>query len=184
MSWRTHRRGVTPGKSGMMDYQELSRDPGELCMKRFLGCAPQNRHFPGVPASQPIPAAAGGEFQAHLILGMGSGSGCAGAGAAAGAPSAFLGSSFLSQNPAQRCCGCSAPGWCWSLAGTGSCRRMNSPGSELPYSSTRISESLLLTPGCVSSVPFPPNTPFPTSNPCFQTTGRLRMRGKKIKGRK
>lgn len=177
MSWRTHRRGVTPGKSGMMDYQELSRDPGELCMKRFLGCAPQNRHFPGVPASQPIPAAAGGEFQAHLILGMGSG--CAGAGAAAGAPSAFLGSSFLSPNPAQRCCGCSAPGWCWSLAGTGSCRRMNSPGSELPYSWARISESLLLTPGCVSSVPFPPNTPFPTSNPCFQTTGRLRMRGKK-----
>lgn len=91
----------------------------------------------------------------------------------------LFGSSFLSQNPAQRCCGCSAPGWCWSLVGTGSRRRMNSPGSELPYSWTRISESLLLTPGCVSSVPFPPNTPFPTSNPCFQTTGRLRMRGKK-----
>lgn len=159
MSWRTHRRGVTPGKSGMMDYQELSRDPGELCMKRFLGCAPRTDISRGFQHSQPIPAAAGGEFQARLILGMGSGSGCAGAGAAAGAPSAFLGSSFLSQNPAQRCCGCSAPGWCWSLVGTGSCRRMNSPGSQLPYSWTRISESLLLTPGCVSSVPFLPTPP-------------------------
>lgn len=47
MSWRTHRRGVTPGKSGMMDYQELSRDPGELCMKRFLGCTPPEQTFPG-----------------------------------------------------------------------------------------------------------------------------------------
>lgn len=127
----------------------------------------------GIPGAPPSP-------------GMGSGSAGAGAAPELLQPFGELVPRFrvLSQNPPRRCCGCSAPGWGWSLFGAGSCRRMNSPGSELSYSWARISESLLLTLGCVSSVPFPPNTPFPTANPCFQTTGRLRMRGKKNTGKK